>query len=616
LRLVFLFFFVKVWDNKNIFFMRSVRQYKENNQNGLTLIETLVASAIFVVFAMAIYQLYATVFSLSGKIRIKTQLTEIAGEQFEFIRNLAYVDVGTVGGIPAGVVEQTQTVTRNGVSFQIDTTIRNIDDPADGTLGGTPNDLSPADKKLVEIQVACTACADGSATAYTSVVAPKNLETENGNGALVIKAIDASGMPVAGASVHITNSAATPAINITDETNTAGVLTIVDAPPSTQQYAITVEKNGYSSEQTYLPGAVGNPTPVNPHLTVAANTITQGTFAIDRTSSFRIVTQTNQCAPLGAIGGILTGTKLIGTPNVLKHVYSFLTNSSGTLDLDDIEWDTYALGLSGSSYDIIGTNPISPLNVAPGTTQDLFITLAPNNPNRLVVAVVDSGGLPLAGADVSITGPENRSDTTGVGSVSQTDWSGGGGQVTIGDWTSFFSSSNLSFSGGAISLAQSGSYLPSGSLTSSTIDLGDSAVLNQLSWMPVSQPSGVGANPVKFQIASSAVNDETVVWNFVGPDGTADTYYTSTPATIGSLHDGNRYVRYKVSLSTEDDAETPTVTDVAITYTAGCLPPGQVDFGGLSSGTYNVEVSKSGFQTASEDITINADTYETITLTP
>lgn len=593
-------------------------RFHHTRQNGLTLIETLVASAIFVVFSLAIYQLYGTVFSLSSRIRVRTVLTEVAGEQFEFIRNLAYSNIGTVEGIPAGIVEQTQVLTRNGMTIEVQTTIRSIDDPADGTLAGIPGDLSPADKKLVELEVSCTSCIDPLATTYTSVIAPKNLETENGNGAIVIRAIDASGQPLAGAQVHITNDALAPTVDISDETGVTGVLTIVDAPPSAQNYKIVVTKEGYSSEETYLPGDAANPNPLKPHLTVAANAISQGTFVIDRTSRFSVVTQSPQCAAIGSISGTLTGTKLIGTePDVIKHVLSFSTSGAGTDAIEDIEWDTYALGISGSSYDIVGSNPIFPLVVPPDTDQTLTITLAPNDPNRLVVAVVDSAGLPLAAADVAIDGPSGAfSDTTNVGSVSQTDWSGGGGQAAMVDFDKFYSSGSIDYGGGALALAQSGTYLPSGSLTSSIIDLGAPATFQQLSWLPTVQQAGLGADPVRFQIATSETSDEFTVWTFLGPDGTDATYYTSSPSSISAVHDGHRYLRYKAFLSTEDPTKTPSITDIAVTYTAGCLPPGQVDFGNLSNGTYHVTVSKSGFQTTEKDITISADTYDTITLTP
>lgn len=589
------------------------------NQKGLTLIETLVASAIFVVFSIAIYRLYSTVFTLSSRIRTKTVMTEIAGEQFEFIRNLAYGTVGTVGGIPSGIVTPVQTITRNGSAFTVTTTIRNIDDPADGTLGGTPNDLSPADKKLVEIEVTCAVCKEAASIVYTSVVAPKNLETENGNGALVIRAIDANGQPVPDAQVQIVNTALTPSVTINDVTGATGVLTIVDAPPSSQRYQITVTKDGFSTERTYTPGATGNPSPTKPHLTVAANTITQSTFSIDRKSTYTIVTQSLQCSVIGNVSGTLTGTKLIGTaPDVIKHLLNFTTGSFGEVTLGDIEWDTYSLAIGGTTYDVVGTNPISPLVVPPGSTQALTITLASNNPQRLVIGVVDSAGLPLAEAGVTISGPSGTfSDTTNIGSVTQTDWSGGAGQLSMGDADKFDTSSNIHFSSaGALSLLSSGTYLTPGALTSSVIDLGGEAVFHQLSWLPATQPAGVGTNPVQFQIATSATNDEETIWNYLGPDGTDATYYTANPSNINTLHDGMRYVRYRVFLSTANPAVTPTLTDVALTYTAGCLPPGQVDFAGLSNGTYHVTVSKSGFQTFQKDITINKDTYDTITLTP
>jgi Tfp pilus assembly protein PilE len=133
--------------------------WHKDKQQGTTLIETLIAAAFFVVFSLAIYQLYTKVLELSSRIRIKTVATQIASEQIEFIRNLAYSDVGIVSGIPSGVIPATKSVTRNGVTFSVNTTIRNIDLPADGTLGGMPNDMSPADNKLAVIEVVCTSCA-------------------------------------------------------------------------------------------------------------------------------------------------------------------------------------------------------------------------------------------------------------------------------------------------------------------------------------------------------------------------------------------------------------------------------------------------------------------------
>ena len=75
--------------------------------------------------------------------------SKILSEELEVARNLPYEDVGILNGVPAGVISQTKTVSRNNVDFNLTATVRNIDHPFDGTIGGNPNDTSPADYKLV-----------------------------------------------------------------------------------------------------------------------------------------------------------------------------------------------------------------------------------------------------------------------------------------------------------------------------------------------------------------------------------------------------------------------------------------------------------------------------------
>ncbi len=580
--------------------------------------ETLVAAAFFVIFSLAIYQLYAKVVELSARIRTKTIATQIASEQIEFIRNLQYSNVGIISGIPSGVIPATKNVSRGNVTFSVNTTIRNIDLPADGTLGGTPNDLSPADNKLMVVKVICTSCAQSVSVEYTSTVAPKSLETENGNGALVIKVIDANGIPVANANVSIINNSVSPAINFSDITDSAGVLTIVDAPPSAEKYFISVSKTGYSSDQTYLPGGSGNPNPVKPHITVVANTVSQTTFAIDTISSIALKVQSAQCASITGVSGSFVGSKLIGTPNVLKNTIAF--SASGVSNtINNIEWDTYKINLSGSTYEIAGTNPVFPLSIPPNSSQDVFLTIKPAvSGSRLVVAVTELAGLPIADATVGISGPSGTfSGQTSIGSISQTDWNGGSGQVDFTDKSRFSSTDggiDYTNAPGQIKLNSSGStYVNSGELVSSTINLGAPATLQQLIWSPTSQPTGMGTNPIRFQIAT---NLDNTTWNFLGPDGTDATFYTTSTSNIASIHAGDQYLRYKVFLSTTDTSKTPSISDVAITYTSGCLPPGQIDFGGLSSGTYTITISKTGYTTTQKDITISSDTYETIQISP
>ena len=131
---------------------------KYANQKGFTLIEMLVGSAVFVVIALAAYQAFSVLMATTLYTRIKVSATELANERFEIIRNLPYSDVGIVGGLPVGKIVRVQNITRDNYSFTVQTTIRSVDDPFDGTIGGSPNDTSPADYKLVDLDITCSSC--------------------------------------------------------------------------------------------------------------------------------------------------------------------------------------------------------------------------------------------------------------------------------------------------------------------------------------------------------------------------------------------------------------------------------------------------------------------------
>ena len=138
-----------------------------------------------------------------------------------------------------------------------------------------------------------------------------------------------------------------------------------------------------------------------------------------------------------------------------------------------------------------------------------------------------------------------------------------------------------------------GNYYGDGVLTSSTFDTGtDQTVYTTLSWRPTSQdPETI----VKFQVATNNDNEN---WNYIGPDGTGDSYFTTPGATIHSGSNNNRYLRYKIFLSTANPATTPVITSVGLNYVSGCFSPGQAFFPGLMAGEdYNVVVSLDGYQT-------------------
>lgn len=90
-------------------------------------------------------------------------------------------------------------------------------------------------------------------------------------------------------------------------------------------------------------------------------------------------------------------------------------------------------------------------------------------------------------------------------------------------------------------------------------------------WTTLSWNATVPANTdVKFQVAAS--NSEFGPFNFVGPDTTAGTFFTTSGASLSQFN-GNRYLRYKAYLSSTDNNVTPTLDDVTVCFAAVPPPP-------------------------------------------
>ncbi len=142
-----------------------------------------------------------------------------------------------------------------------------------------------------------------------------------------------------------------------------------------------------------------------------------------------------------------------------------------------------------------------------------------------------------------------------------------------------------------------GSYVASGELESSAFDTGSASNFFQIQWEPTNQPVEAGADSVRFQVATADEATATTTWDYLGPDGTNATYYTLADQNIASVHNGHRYFRYKVYLTTADTSVTPTLSDISFVFTSSCVPPGQVVFGSVGLGTHVVTVTKDGYQT-------------------
>lgn len=587
--------------------------------SGYTLVEVLVSVAIFGILSMSIYQVFSSMTRAIRVYRENTSVSQLANQYLEIVHNLPYSQIGTINGNPSGNLPDLPNAVAtvfNGNTYKIYYVVNYIDDPADGTIiAGT--DSAPNDYKQIKLYI--KNITSGLTQNFVTNIVPKGLESLGSGGALFIKVFNAVGQPVPNATVQITNTVLSPNINLTRTTDALGNWVEVGLPASSNSYHVVVTKTNYSTDQTY-PTSVPNPNPIKGDATILAGQVTQISFSIDQLSSLTFNTMNQVCAAIPSIGLEVRGAKLIGTPNVLKFDTMYTSDASGKVSLPTLEWDNYTPGLTTPSYMVYGSSPVQQVNVLPNTNQGFNLILGPSTTNSLLVIVVDSLGNPIEGASVELQNASPAIDITKItgGSVwTAQSWSGGPGQVTLGNPTMYFvDDGNVGTSGipSGLRLFNNGvTYAASGTLVSSTFDSGTSATsYTTLTWQPTSQDP---TTTLKFQVAA---NNDNLTWNYAGPDGTGSSYYTVPGTTINAINNGNRYIRYKAFLSTTDTSKTPVLTSVNVNYVSGCFTPGQGIFSGLSAGAgYNLTVSLPGYTTQVIN-NLNVSGYQTqqVTLIP
>jgi prepilin-type N-terminal cleavage/methylation domain-containing protein len=564
-------------------------------KKGVTLIEIVVCVGIFAILSASVYGVFVSVINGITYYRERTIISFLSNQYLEIVKNMSYSSVGTLEGNPHGNLPDLPNpvyVQMSGNEYEIYYAVSYVDDPVDGqAIFGT--DPSPNDYKQVKLYV--KNINKNTTNSFLTNISPRGLEALEDGGVLYIKVFDAVGQPVPGATINIKNTNITPNINLTRITNEDGDWVEVSLPMSDNSYEILVTKDGYSLDKTYSISE-SNPSPVKPDATISNGQVTQISFSIDKLSNLTIYTLNRSCSSVPEIGVGVRGAKLIGLPDIYKFEQEYVSNLSGQIALNGIEWDNYTPGLNEDNYMIYGSSPIQETNVLPDVSQIFTIIIGPKTANSLLVVVKDaSTGNPIESAEVILQqGMFSDSGFTNGSVWSQQEWSGGSGQEDFIDTSKYYQdnggvSTNEIPSG--LRLFKNGeNYVSSGILTSSSFDTGTNQTsFTTLNWQPTSQDP---LTEIKFQIAA---NNDNETWNFIGPDGTNQTYYT-TPGTTITNANNNRYIRYRVFLSTFDNTKTPVLTSVNINYISGCATPGQVMFPDLQSGSAEATINMSGYE--------------------
>ncbi len=249
-----------------------------HHARGFGLIETIVGIAIFLALFLALLGLLRVSIILSIVGKASASASSVAQSQVEYLRGLAYDSLGTVGGIPAGLIPQVATTTVSGVDFVTHTFIEYVDDPADGT-GALDQTGITTDYKVAKVSVSYVIAGIAKSIAFISNFVPPTIESSTGGGTLQVKVVDPAGACLSGATVHIINTSTSPPVDLTTFSNMSGIVYLPGAATSSE-YQVYVSKSGCSSAQTY-PVDAQNANPTPGLLTISKDQTTTGTFAID-----------------------------------------------------------------------------------------------------------------------------------------------------------------------------------------------------------------------------------------------------------------------------------------------------------------------------------------------
>ena len=370
---------------------------------GFSLIETVIGIFILALISLSLYALINFTLKVIWESKAKITATQLANSRIELAMNLDYENVGTLGGIPAGPIEQSETILRNGIEYTVATDVQYVDDEFDGTEDGDPDDLLPTDYKKIRVEVSWNYRLQSEPVILVTNIVPPGLESAVGGGTLKILVYDAEGVPVASADVTIDNTDVDPIIGIDTQTDANGYVILPGSPESTEGYQISVTKSGYSSDQTYAT-TPELPAPEKPHASIFEGQTTNISFAIDKPADLNVTVQNEFGIPLSGVVFDVQGADIIGydgeTP-IYRYDNSHTTNGLGQINLTDVRWDSYTFTpTNGSPYDISETDPIQPIDLLPDTNQNLLITLDPNQPHSALIIVKDINDSPLVDATV------------------------------------------------------------------------------------------------------------------------------------------------------------------------------------------------------------------------
>lgn len=400
-------------------------KWKQSRRNGFTLIEALVFLFLFALITTVFFQTFAYGTALIQQSKFRLGATSLANQKMEIIRSLDYDNIGTLSGIPAGDIQEDETIQVNNSVYKVHTFIQYADDAYDGKLGNSPNDIVPNDYKRARVEVSWGDESESEKVQLFSTFAPPGIEQPAGGGILSINILDSTGSGLPGATVHITNNSVSPVVDVTTTTDATGNLFFVGAPASPQGYNVTFSKGGHFGSATYAPFPTTAFIPIDVHASVVNSVVNQATFVMDRSVTLELRTRDPFDTEIPDIDYRIDGGRQIGTQSGTGvAVYDFGANAStdgdGEREYTNRSYGSYTWSLDSSEtgYTFIRLEPESTtaanhIAMTPGTNQTIKMILADKAVNGVLFVVTNAtDGTPISGASIQLTNSSLGYDET------------------------------------------------------------------------------------------------------------------------------------------------------------------------------------------------------------
>ncbi len=404
-------------------FQTKIKKINQRKQlKGFTFIEAVVLIAIVSLVTVSFYSTFAVGIRNIANSKIRLVAVSLANQKMETIRSLAYDNIGTQGGIPAGNIAQNEDVTVDGKVYHINTYIHYIDDPFDGTINDS--DGIPTDYKEARVTVKWGNDNNSHQQVFlVSTFVPSGVESSNGGGTLRINIMNSEAQGVSGANIHLVNNSTGVDLNTT--TDSSGSV-LLPGTPAGSDYQITVSKSGYETVTTLAPSPASPYNPVvDEHATVIEGSLNVKSIIEDLTSNVKIITKDALGNILANIDFNLTGGRALGTKvSDGKTGYNFnqdlTTDTDGENEIEDLSPGkyTFTLGTTASTnYELVKLEPgddndYTKFSLEDGVDTEIEAILADKKITSLFLRVLDEDSNPLEGATVHLYNATNTYDAT------------------------------------------------------------------------------------------------------------------------------------------------------------------------------------------------------------